>query len=163
MDRSELLTRRYIFQIMEDIIPLPVIQLYLKNTEGKGRGVFCLEDIPKGTLIHISPVLVLKGDDTELSQQTILQHYTYNWGIHQAVALGLGSMFNHNRSNNVGFIKKKEKDMIEYHTLENVPAGTELCINYGPNLWFDDADGPADKTDVRVVEEEQFDLLSLEI
>ncbi len=120
---------------------LPTVKLYLKNSPGKGRGVFCHERIPTRTLIHVSPVLIMKGDDTELSQKTILQHYTYNWGIDQAVALGLGSMFNHSRSNNVGFLKVKEKEIIEYYTLCDVSPETELCIHYGPHIWFDDADG----------------------
>jgi SET domain-containing protein len=127
---------------MEDIVPLPTVQLYLKSTEGKGRGVFCHESIAKRTLIHVSPVLILAGQDNDLVQRTILNHYTYNWGKDQAVALGLGSMFNHSRINNVGFVSVKEKEIIEYYALRDIPAETELCIHYGPHLWFDDADGP---------------------
>lgn len=151
-----------------EVVTLPVYRLYLKNTEGKGRGVFCYEDIPKRTLIHISPVLVLHGNESDLSQQTVLRHYTYTWvGTEQAVALGLGSMFNHHRRNNVGFIKVKQKHVIEYHTLQDVKAGTELCINYGPHLWFKDADdddqaGNAHDAQYEM-EKEEFDLLKIEV
>ena len=132
---------------MDEITSLPTVKLYLKNSEGKGRGVFCHESIPKRTLIHVSPVLIMQGDDTELSQQTMLKHYTYTWGKHQAIALGLGSMFNHCRSNNVGFIRVKEKEIIEYYTLTDVPPDTELCIHYGPHVWFDDADEMSEEQD----------------
>ena len=143
---------------------MPVIPLYLKDSKGKGRGVFCNEDIPTRTLIHVSPVLVLKGEDSANSQRTVLKHYTYNWGKEQAVALGLGSMFNHCRSNNVGFVKVREKGVIEYYTLRDVSAGTELCIHYGPKLWFDDADGPNTcNRDVLAEEEDEFNLLDLQL
>jgi hypothetical protein len=144
---------------MEDAIVIPTIQLYLKNTTGKGRGVFNAEFIPKNSLIHISPVLVFRGQDTELSQKTILSHYTYNWGTNQAVALGLGSMFNHSKTNNVGFIKRKDKEVIEYYTIQDVQPDTELCINYGPHLWFYDADGPEVQGDE--VPEEEINFLAI--
>ena len=64
----------------------------------------------------------------------------------QALALGLGSMFNHStREQNVGWIRNTETDVIVYTTLRNVKAGEELCISYGSaRLWFPDADTQAD-------------------
>ena len=146
---------------MEDVVPLPVVQLYLKNTPGKGRGVFSHENIPKRTLIHVSPVLILAGQDNDLAQRTILNHYTYNWGKDQAVALGLGSMFNHSRTNNVGFVRVKEKEIIEYYTLRDIPAETELCIYYGPHLWFDDAEGPEEAVEEGGEKNKEGDFLKL--
>ena len=104
----------------------------------RGRGVFTREFIPSRALIHISPVLILKGNDKDLSQQGILTNYTYNWfdSQQQALALGLGSMFNHSQKHNVGFIKDKNNTVIRYYTLQNVDAHEELFINYGPHLWF---------------------------
>jgi SET domain-containing protein len=135
-------------------IHLPQCQLYLKSVPGKGRGVYAAEVIPSGTLIHISPVLIFpqdpphaktsSGDPMESSQienheKQILSHYTYTWGANeQALALGLGSMFNHSRHNNVGFLLNKPEQIISYLTLREVSAHEELCISYGNNLWFDD-------------------------
>ena len=75
----------------------------------------------------------------DLSQQTLLTNYTYNWfdSQEQALALGLGSMFNHSRNHNVGFIKDKYNTVIRYYTLQDIEADQELFINYGPHLWFD--------------------------
>ena len=28
-----------------------------------------------------------------------------------------------------------------YSTLRDIEAGEELCVSYGPHLWFQDADG----------------------
>ena len=132
----------------------------------KGRGVFATCKIPAGVVIDISPVLILP---THESEGTLLAHYTYTWPAEgdviipndqksllssfsksasgakvarQALALGLGSMFNHTRRPNIGWERDIPRQTIRYYTLRDVEEGEELCISYGPKLWFDDADGP---------------------
>ena len=60
----------------------------------------------------------------------------------QALALGLGSMFNHSlREQNVGWTRNLQYDCIVYTALKFIPKGEELCISYGSaRLWFEDAD-----------------------
>lgn len=64
----------------------------------------------------------------------------------QALALGLGSMFNHStRQQNVGWQRNTETDVIVYTALRDIKQGEELCISYGSaRLWFPDADASAD-------------------
>ena len=58
----------------------------------------------------------------------------------QAVALGLGSLFNHSTlEQNVAWSKDLASQCIIYRALRDIKAGEELCINYG-RLWFDNAD-----------------------
>jgi hypothetical protein len=58
----------------------------------------------------------------------------------QAVALGLGSLFNHSTlDQNVGWNRDVKAQCIVYRALRDIKAGEELCINYG-RLWFADAD-----------------------
>ena len=58
----------------------------------------------------------------------------------QAVALGLGSLFNHSTLHqNVGWTRDLTGQCIVYKALRDIKAGEELCINYG-KLWFVDAD-----------------------
>ena len=58
----------------------------------------------------------------------------------QAVALGLGSLFNHSTLHqNVGWSRDLTGQCIVYKALRDIRAGEELCINYG-KLWFVDAD-----------------------
>lgn len=133
-------------------IVLPDIRLYLKNTPGKGRGVYADEDIPYNTLINISPLLLFpshgpgsgdhsSGSDEGSAERRVLRHYTYTFDSdHQALALGLGSMFNHAKHNNVGFIVDKQNLLIKYSSVTAIRKGSELCINYGNHLWFDDSE-----------------------
>lgn len=72
-------------------------------------------------------------------EKETLSHYTYTWDSeNQALALGLGSMFNHSKYPNVGFVINKEKVIISYTTLRDVRRHEELCISYGNKLWFED-------------------------
>jgi len=104
------------------------------------------------------------------SERTIMAHYTYTWPAEadsapfedppkmslsnsdssaaaaklprQALALGLGSMFNHKRVPNVAWERNIPMQMIRYFTRRDIDAGEELCISYGSKLWFQDTDAP---------------------
>lgn len=66
----------------------------------------------------------------------------------QAVALGLGSLFNHSTyDQNVSWNRDVEGQHIVYRALRDISAGEELCINYG-KLWFADADATAEEREV---------------
>ena len=74
----------------------------------------------------------------------------------QAVALGLGSLFNHsNLAQNVGWQRDVNAQYIRYTALRDIAAGEELCINYG-RLWFPDAD----QERIMESEESENDLLN---
>ncbi|KAF2142535.1 uncharacterized protein K452DRAFT_286961 [Aplosporella prunicola CBS 121167] len=129
--------------------------LVLALTTPKGRGVFAAQDIPARTVIEISPVLPLGVEENESHvKHTSLYHYTYNWPLHssngekqitQAVVLGLGSMFNHSRDQNVGWERDVDHLLVRYQTLRDVKAGEELCISYGDRLSFKDVDAPTEE------------------
>ncbi|SAM05356.1 hypothetical protein [Absidia glauca] len=128
---------------MAEPIRLPHHQLGLefRTDPLKGRGVFATQAIPRRTLIDISPVLVFPADEYDLhGQHTQLDHYTYKWQHgSMALALGLGSMFNHANEPNVGFFRDFGNSMIKYVALRDLAVDEELCISYGANLWFEDA------------------------
>ncbi|KEF61875.1 uncharacterized protein A1O9_03447 [Exophiala aquamarina CBS 119918] len=63
----------------------------------------------------------------------------------QAIALGLGSMFNHSTlQQNIGWKRNTQTGVIVYSALRDIKSGEELCISYGnARLWFPDADADA--------------------
>jgi SET domain-containing protein len=121
-----------------DSVDLPTVKLSVKTITGKGRGVFANEHIASGTLVSISHLLVFPSSDETSPEKEVLSHYTYTVGLNQALALGLGSLFNHSRDNNVGFVIDKQNLFIRYIAIHDIAEGEELCINYGNNLWFED-------------------------
>ncbi|KAH6911373.1 cytidine deaminase-like protein [Coprinopsis sp. MPI-PUGE-AT-0042] len=53
-----------------------------------------------------------------------------------ALALGLGSIFNHHDPPNVSFSLDTSTDSIRYTTTRDIQPAEELCIFYGHKLWF---------------------------
>ncbi|KAF9934896.1 hypothetical protein FBU30_010163 [Linnemannia zychae] len=113
--------------------------LRIQECGAKGRGVVTTTVIPARTVIDISPILLFPTEEySSHGQYTQLDHYTYRWKGGMALALGLGSMFNHSNTPNVGFQRDFENSLIRYSALREILPDEELCISYGPNLWFPD-------------------------
>ncbi|KAJ4491294.1 cytidine deaminase-like protein [Lentinula edodes] len=114
----------------------------IQYSESKGRGVYASREIPRNTVIEISPVLFFGKEEYEkYGKYTVLDHYTFKWKDgRMALALGLGSLFNHSNSPNVSYTLDPCTDSIRYRTVRNIDPDEELCIFYGHNLWFDPVD-----------------------
>ena len=59
------------------------------------------------------------------------------------MALGDGSLFNHNAKPSVDYRIDTEACCIKYYSSKTIEKGQELCIYYGSNLWFDDVNAKA--------------------
>lgn len=127
---------------------LPLGALSVRKTESSGRGVFTRIPLQAGTIINISHVLLFPPDEYQkYGKYTQLDNYTYIWskgenGATMALALGLGSLFNHSfQSPNVSYTFDREKETIRYTLMKNVDAETELCISYGSGkMWWESND-----------------------
>jgi hypothetical protein len=114
----------------------------------KGRGLFATQNVPPRTEIHVAPCIPVGRDEYESNMRfTVLEHYLYNdVGGNKLLALGYGSLFNHSRSPNVDY-RIEEGSIVYSSGHKQIQRGEELCISYGANLWFDDADGADDSSD----------------
>ena len=123
---------------------LPI--LYLAPSPGRGRGVYTQEMIASGTLIEISPVIVLSAADRLLLDNTRLHDYIFVWGERGdqcAMALGYVPMYNHAAPSNCEYEMEWETELIRIRTVRDIAAGEELFINYQGNwdsptpVWFE--------------------------
>ncbi|KIK69616.1 hypothetical protein GYMLUDRAFT_236120 [Collybiopsis luxurians FD-317 M1] len=114
----------------------------IQHSEEKGRGVYASRKIPKQTVVEISPVLLFGAEEYEKhGKYTVLDHYTFKWKDgRMALALGLGSLFNHSNSPNVSYTLNPQTESIRYETVRDINEDEELCIFYGHKLWFDPVD-----------------------
>lgn len=121
--------------------------LYISTTENRGRGVFCAHDISEGDLIEICPMLILKKQELETIHKTSLHDYYFLWGEQRdipAIALGNGSIYNHETNPNADFILDFEDVSLEIVAIKNIEAGTEITINYHgepgskDKIWFEE-------------------------
>lgn len=118
----------------------------MQKSKGKGRGVFTTEDIPAGTRIETSPVLVLDHEDTVLADRTFLHNYIFLWGDDESescIALGFCSIYNHDYTPNCKYEMDFEEETMSIITRRAIKKGEELLINYNgvptskDPLWFD--------------------------
>ncbi|KZT42662.1 SET domain-containing protein [Sistotremastrum suecicum HHB10207 ss-3] len=118
--------------------------LEIRYLDGKGRGLIATRPISSQTVLEISPVLLFSKDEYEKhGKHTVLDHYTFCWpdrSGRMALALGLGSIFNHSSHPNVTYSIDAEAECIRFTTSRNILEGDELCIFYSHNLWFEDND-----------------------
>jgi len=128
-------------------------EVYIDTVPGKGRGVFCYEDIKAGEIIEVAPVMVFKEKDSKTLYDTLYGDYCFSammlpdgaaarFGIEKpqdasCFVLGVAAFCNHLSQPNA------EYELVnEWHTTffilkarKDIPKETEICITYGPT-WF---------------------------
>ncbi|MCE3283094.1 MAG: protein-lysine N-methyltransferase [Chitinophagaceae bacterium] len=112
----------------------------------KGRGVYTTKNIPAGTVIEISPVIVLSSTERLAIEETKLYNYIFEWGnSNKQGALGLGyvSLYNHSYEANCDYDMDFDNLLMTITTVKPVKKGSELCVNYNATpddktpVWFE--------------------------
>ena len=120
-------------------------QLSIKDTVGKGRGVFTIDAIPAQALIESCEVLVVPADERARIDTTVLYNYYFGWGAERtegAIALGCGSLYNHSYQPNARYEKDLINRRISFFALRAIAAGEEITVNYNGTpedrqpVWF---------------------------
>ena len=120
--------------------------LFIAPAETMGRGVFTKEDIKAGTLVEISPVIVMSLDEREKLDNTRLHDYIFEWGHEKeqcCMALGYVPIYNHSYTSNCEYEMNFENEQINIRAVRDINAGDELFINYNGDwndskpVWFE--------------------------
>ena len=119
--------------------PIQPSDLCVKDTgTDMGRGVFAKRSFEEGEVVEVATVLVLKTDFDALPE--LLQNYVFNWTAltagasdQHALALGYGSMYNHDNPANLRYGADIGKGVMRYVAARPIQEGEELTINY--NAW----------------------------
>lgn len=123
---------------------LPILSI--APSPERGRGVFTTADIETGTIVEISPVLVLDPEERAKVEQTLLFDYIFEWGDDlksACVALGYLSVYNHSYTANCIYEMDFEHELMQIRTVKPIKAGEELFINYNADpddtkpIWFE--------------------------
>jgi uncharacterized protein len=120
--------------------------LYIAPTASMGRGVFTDEYIGAGTVVEISPVIIMSRDERKLLDQTLLHDYIFEWGDEKdycCMALGYVPVYNHSYTSNCEYEMDFDNARISIKTVREIKTGEELFINYNGDwndtklVWFD--------------------------
>ena len=110
----------------------------VKESPGKGFGVFATEFIQKGEIIEECHLITLP---IPYCHQNILDDYRFNWPqgpnpIEQVLPLGYGCIYNHDDNNNAMWRDHPEHNRIfQYFAVRDIQPGEEICTWYG-NIEF---------------------------
>ncbi len=106
------------------------VLIEIRNTRGKGRGVFARVLIPEGTVFERVPLLVIPAAEVlEGEDSRVLQDYVFEYKKDVALALGYGSLYNHSYSPNARY-DDAGRQIKEFRALRDIHPGEEITINY---------------------------------
>ncbi|MFN7280731.1 MAG: SET domain-containing protein [bacterium] len=124
--------------------------LTIAPTPNMGRGVFTSEPISRGTIVELSPVIVMGPEDRQLLDRTPLHDYIFEWGDDKTrccMAMGYVPVYNHASPSNCEYEMDYDEDSITVTAVRDIEAGEELFINYNGDwddtrpVWFEDLAG----------------------
>lgn len=124
---------------------LQIPGLYILKDEVKGRGVYTVNPISKGEVIEVCHIIKLPKEELPIIHRTTLHDYYFLWGNDLeefAIALGFGSLYNHEVHSNANFILDIHNETIDIEAIKDIEAGDEITLNYHgepgdeTKLWF---------------------------
>lgn len=120
------------------------MKIEIKQSSIHGEGVFALASFEQGEVIEQSPMIVLPKTQAVWLDKTELYNYYFEWGEHEiALALGIGSLFNHSYQPNAAYSKEFRDQRLVFTCLRPIQAGEEITVNYNGDpvgqeqLWFE--------------------------
>ena len=123
---------------------LHVPGLYLAETEHRGRGVFCWEDLSNKDVIEICPLIMIPEKEVQRIHDTVLHDYYFEYPKPEGsacLALGYGCLYNHSAHPNARVAFDLKDQYIHIISTQSIPAGEEIKIDYsagtGKKLWFE--------------------------
>ena len=109
--------------------------VYIKDTGTvKGRGAFARHDFAEGDIVEQCPIIILLRSFEQLPPR--MQTMVFNWGNlanttpSHALALGFGSLYNHDNPANMRYQAVPDNEAINYIAVRAIKKDEELTINY---------------------------------
>lgn len=128
--------------------------IYFAPSDKGGRGVFSAIYISVGTLIEVCPMIVLPAEDFQKIHDSSLHDYYFLWGDEEnqcAIALGFGSLYNHDYEPNARYFVDPEDETMEIHAIREIFPGEEITVTYNGHpddkslVWFEDPEYDKEK------------------
>jgi SET domain-containing protein len=106
----------------------------IKRSSIHGFGVFAAKNIAPKEVIEECPVIIFRK--LMLEYREVISDREFYWdGRNNAIALGYGSMYNHDGSSNARFVIDRQNQAMNFIATKPIIVGTEILVNYGDD-WF---------------------------
>lgn len=110
-------------------------KIEIKESPNKGLGVFAKEKILKDEIIEIASLIKLNVQYNSDVLNDYRFYYPKDKPKELVVALGYGSLYNHNNQNNANW-RNGEPMTFEFFATKDIEPGEEIFINYGGPEYF---------------------------
>jgi uncharacterized protein len=106
--------------------------LEVRESPGKGRGVFALQSFVFGDVVLSDPVVELDWVELATIRATALRDYWWDWGNTGAgaVVFGMASMANHDDTPNVSNIPRIAERRMDFVAIRPIVLGEEILLDY---------------------------------
>lgn len=121
----------------------PTEKIYIAKSRVPGRGVFAKEEIKKGEVIEVAPILILQFEDFIDTKWNLLFEYYFWMDDWVVLALGYGSLYNHSKNPNAKYEINKAEQTMTFTAIKDITKDQEILFNYSGSsspkvpLWFE--------------------------
>ena len=112
---------------------VPPRKICIKDSPGKGRGVFATESISSGEVIELSYIKILNWRHDRLSTHSYSFPKQSKKVEYNFLPLGYGVVYNHSDNPNADW--ECDGTTWKIYATRDIEAGEELCITYNPGFW----------------------------
>jgi len=118
---------------------VPPTKIEIKESKGKGVGVFATEDIALHEIFEQVAVLPIPNIDKE--NKPILFNYRFGFPMggqakENVIGLGYASFYNHNDKPNARWENDPRQRGFIFYALRAIKAGEEILISYGGEEYW---------------------------
>lgn len=122
----------------------PPTKIEIKESPGKGLGVFATEDIEEGEVIEECLVLTLPMEKGEVNSLFLDYRFNYpqqgEWE-EQVIAMGYGSYYNHSSEPNAYWKDHPHIKGFQFISNRVIERGEEILVYYGDDNYWNDGRG----------------------
>lgn len=108
----------------------------LKDSMGKGLGVFAIDTIYKDEIIEECHLIQLPVKPEDVLDDDFLINYRFRWPNKDeydevVLPLGFGAIYNHSDFPNASWKDHPYHKAFQFYALRDIEAGEEICTFYG--------------------------------
>lgn len=122
----------------------PPTKIEIKESPGRGLGVFATEDIEEGEIIEECLLLTLPIQKGEVSSLFLDYRFNYpqqgEW-TEQVLGMGYGSYYNHSNNANAFWRDHPNIKAFQFVSNRKILRGEEIFVYYGDGSYWNDGRG----------------------
>lgn len=111
----------------------PPKKVFVKESPGKGMGVFALEPIREGEVIEVCHIEILKSGEDKMPRHAYGFPKRAESADYIFLPWGFGAIYNHSEEPNIDW--KSDGKTMTWYAIKDIDAQEECCGTYHQRYW----------------------------